>query len=544
MLSQLLNQMDEYLSNKPFKRRWWFRRWVVHMTIQPPLSRDYPLWKRSKDELRLLRLFNLSPEELGRKIERYWKKPFWRRWFASFGMNKKIDVWNYYQRCLAYRAVRPDKLEQRSLIVTSENRLPLNELGLVLHQFNVKFETYLEKRCRNPKWIEKHFLEEIKAYKQKLKKTFLTKLNKSLNQIKTGGDPLALKQQAEQEYRQVEVFMLRYYHQWLNDFFSRPQPTPVPEIGTDVPQEKNRVNPERAIMISNYSQAVSSSFQSRLPREVNPQHEIPSLHGAKEWIQTQRERLKLLLEEGSLQKVEELLKTSLNEIKAITESYLDSYEATLSAIRDQPEIYGVFLGYLDDLQCRLKPLLQGGILLFHPDHVMNLTHSQTMKELITRYSQTYLEQSRCYLGRFKNYHLRIEGFYQHSQQELQRKQSRRDRSDLARRIRELDQSVKDLEQSFKEFCEKLNEFEARRSEEKEAMEAQLKESENKRMQDKADSDAKLGKYKAESDAKLAQYKAESDAQINELRNLIDSLQQASTSDTHTQKSNNTRLFKH
>src|SRR5579862_5532867 len=114
--------MDEYLSNKPFKRRWWSRRWIVHIALQPPLSKDYPLWKRSKEELRLLRLFDLSPEELGRRIERYWQKPRWRRWFASFGMNKKIDVWNYYQRCLAYQAVRAHKSEpERSEVVASES---------------------------------------------------------------------------------------------------------------------------------------------------------------------------------------------------------------------------------------------------------------------------------------------------------------------------------------------------------------------------------------------------------------------------------------
>lgn len=183
MLSQFVNQMDEHLSNNPFKRRWWFRRWIVHMTIQPPLTKDYPLWKRSKDELRLLRLFNLSPEELGQKIARYWKKPRWRRWFASFGMNKKIDVWNYYQRCLAYQAVRPEKLAPRSRVIANKSALLLDELGLGLHQFNAKFEMYLEKRCHSPNWKEKHFLKEIKDYKQRLKETFLTKLNKSLKHI-------------------------------------------------------------------------------------------------------------------------------------------------------------------------------------------------------------------------------------------------------------------------------------------------------------------------------------------------------------------------
>ena len=237
--------MDEYLSNKPFIRRWWSRRWIVHMTIQPPLTKYYPLWKRTKDELRLLRLFDLSPEELGLKIDRYWKKPRWRRWFASFGMNKKIDVWNYYQRCLAYQEISQDKLRsEQSLVIASERGPILEDLALVLHQSNVKFETYLEKRCRNPKWIEKHFAEEVKRYMQRLKKTFYTKLNKHLKQIKTGEERLALKQQAEKEYQEVEVLMFHYYQLWhFNAFSSRRS-----EVGIDV------VN-DRAINKSHYKQA-------------------------------------------------------------------------------------------------------------------------------------------------------------------------------------------------------------------------------------------------------------------------------------------------
>jgi hypothetical protein len=76
MLSKLLNQMDEHLSNKPFVHsHWWSRRWAAYIAIQPPLTKKRPLWTRSQDELMHLRLFNTSPEELGRKIERYWKKP-------------------------------------------------------------------------------------------------------------------------------------------------------------------------------------------------------------------------------------------------------------------------------------------------------------------------------------------------------------------------------------------------------------------------------------------------------------------------------------
>ena len=477
MLSQLLNQMDDYLANKPLKRRWWSRAWIVHMTIQPPLSKDDPLWKRSRDELRLLRLFDMSPEELRLKIERYWKKPRWRRWFASFGMNKKIDVWNYYQRCLAYRAVRPDKLEpERSIVLASESSALLNELGLALHQSHVKFETYLEKRCRNPKWIETHFLKEIKAHKEQLKKTFLIQLNKSLKQIAIKGERFALKQQAEQEYQQVEALMLRYFELQLNNFFSHlSQANLVSGIKTDVAQAVNSASSKRDLAVYHDVPSVSFVPQSTFQIEVNHQVVLTSLRGAKEWIQSQRECLKLLLEEGSLEKVEALLQSSLDEIKEITEFYLGTCETRMYHIQGKHEAYDGFSKHLNNLQSRLKTLLQGGMLLFHPDHTMSLTHSQAMWDLLTRYSQSYLDQSRCYLDRFKNYYLRLEALCQHSQQELQRQQSLGDWSDLARGIQELGESLKDLEQSFKEFNKKLNQFNDKLTKCKEDSDAKIKE---------------------------------------------------------------------
>jgi hypothetical protein len=514
MLSQLLNQMDKYLANKPFMRpHWWSRRWIVYMTIEPPLRKDKPLWKRSQAQLRLLRLCGLSPEELGQKIERYWKKPRWQRWFASFGMNKKIDVWNYYQRCVAYQKISQDKpIPEQSLVIASESRPILEDLGLVLHQSNVKFETYLEKRCRNLQWVEKYFSEEVKRYMQRLKKTFATKLSKHLKRIETEGERLAIKQQVEKEYQQVEALMFHYYHLWrCNTFSSLPHPNAEPEVGIDVAHNENVTsNPERSIAIYRRSQNVSSPSQSVESQRVIRQTGIASLNDAKEWIQAQRQCLNSLIEEGSLQKVEALLQTSLNEIKTITELHLDPCGTTLFNIQGKHQEYDVFLECLDDLQRRLKPLLQGGLRLFHPDHVMNLTHSQAMWEMITRYSQFYLEQSRYYLDSLKNYHLRIEDLYHQSQQQLQRQQELQDWSDLARRIQELGQSIKELEQSFKELDKK-------RTEDIERFQERLY---AKLEQDKAEIRAVFEQNKAKIRTELEQDKAERNAKLEEIEAKI------------------------
>jgi hypothetical protein len=487
MLNQLLNQMDEYLANRPFKRHWWSRSWRAYMTIHPPLSKEAPLWKRG--ELRSLRLFDLTPEELGRKIEHYWKIPRWRRWFSSFGMNKKIDVWNYYQRCLAYQAVRPDHLEQASVVMPSAHKSLFNELALCLYQVNAKFETYIEKR--NPRWLEAHYSEQIKAYKQRLKETFLTKLRKSLKKMKIEEEQgFILKQQAEQEYQQVEALMLRYYHQRLNNFFSQPLPGNfVPEEATEVIQDEEWEDLEDEVLEENLesdreyvmvvapdsSQPVSSSSPLPISRNVHPTEINPlreAIDEAIERIKKQRQDLESLVEEDALQKVGDLLQNSFNEIKAMTELYLCHCETELSEIKGRPKDYGVFLKYLDDLQSQLKPLFNGGMLLFHPDHVINSTSSQAMKDLICRYSQCYIEQSRYYLNKFKNYPLRIKELYKHSQAGFQ-KQSSAEWLDITRRIEKLIKINQEVDKEIEKSNNELNEIRAKLARHDAAMEAML-----------------------------------------------------------------------
>ena len=508
MLSQLLKEMDEYLANKPFKRRWWSRPWVAHMAIFPPLSKDFPLWKRNPEELLSFRLFDLRPEELRQKIDRYWQKPRWRRWFSAWGMKKKIDVWNYYQRCLAYQAVRPDVLE--SVTYSSKHLALFNELGLCFYKFTKKFETQVEKRCRNPQWMKKHFAKEIKTYQQQLKKTFLIQLNKSLKKIPRNEPKHRLKQQAQQEYQQLEGFMLRYYHQWLSDFFSRlPQPL-VPEVNHDRTQPQNRPNSENHLAV--YHEPAGSSAQQTF---LSSDHEtqIHSLHNIQEWINQQRQRLTLFVEKDSLQKVEALLQSSLNEIKNITELHLGYCEMMLSNIQDQPQTYDAFLQYLDNLQRRLKPLLQSGILLFHPDHIQHLGPSPAMWNLIGRFSQFYLEQNRYYLDKFKNYHQRIEAFCQqpHLQQTY---------SNLIGQLRELEEKLKQLQQFFKEFNNELNKFNERWTKDKAELEAQRErdktELEAQRERDKTELEAQRERDKAEMEAQRERDKVELEDKMNKL----------------------------
>lgn len=450
--------MDEYLSNKPFIRsHWWSRCWAGYITIQPPLTKKRPLWKRSEDELIHLRLFNTSPEELGRKIERYWKKPRWRRWFASFGMNKKIDVWNYYQRCLAYKEVRQDNSTvEQSLIVANDGQRILDDLASVLHKSNVKFEFYLEKKCRDLNWVEKHFSEEIKRYQKRMEKTFSLKLSNYLTRLGTE-EQLIVKQKAEKEYQQVEAFMFRYYHLWNFKAFCNMRHS---EVGIDVVNNRERnENQERRVAV--YSdQGTEALSQSSISSEpVANKIGIGSLHTAKEWIQVQRQRLKSLIEEDSPQKVKELLQESMNDIKDIIAPHLECCENIVLNMRDNNEVYETSLNVLIDLQNRLKPLLQGGLRLFHPDHVMGLNHSEEIWKLITEYSQAYLEQSRSYLGKLQGYQQRLYAYYE---QRLLAQEKILTLSELKTRIDKLRESQQEMYHKFMQnFAEMELDLEAK-----------------------------------------------------------------------------------
>ena len=535
MCHQVLNQMDEYLSKKPFVRpHWWSRRWIVYITIQPPITESHPLWNRSKDELQLLRLFNLSPEELGRKIEHYWKKPRWRRWFASFGMNKKIDVWNYYQRCLAYKAIARNQSEtELKLVIASEKKSILEKLGLALHQSNVKFEMYLEKHCRHPKWVEKSFLEETKRYQQQQKKKFSIKLDKYLKQLESNGERTTLKQQAEQEYQQVEALMFNYYQLHFNALRRL-------QHSENKKSQKKEKNTDRRIEIYQGSLSIPSSSRASFSRAIL-QNEIGSLDKSKEWIQAQRQRLKAaLIQKDSPEAIEKLLQNSLTAIKNIIEPQLNHCELIISSIEGDHNAYDSFLADLGSLQNQLKPLLQEGLRLFHPDHMMSLSHSEKVWTLITHYSQIYIEQSRFYLECLKNYYQHIGDLYK---KHLQMQQALQERAEIKIEILKLKQTLIDLskewEKDRKIFLEEV------RAEFKQYM-AEMRAEE--RAQDRAEFESIRAQDRAEFESIRAQDRAEfeqknvaMEAKLERIMALLQ-LQQQSTSLDTAMSSNKSRFF--
>jgi hypothetical protein len=366
-------------------------------------------------------------------------------------MNKKIDVWNYYQRCLAYKEVRNNPIVEQSLVIANDGQRILDDLASVLHKSNVKFEFYLEKKCRDLNWVEKHFSEEVKCYQKRMEKTFFLKLSNHLTRLGTEGEQLLVKKKAEKEYQEVEALMFHYYQLWHFNSFLRIR---HPEVGIDALNDREiNENQESRVAVYTGSQIASSSSRA-LHRRVVLQNGIGSLDKAKEWIQIQRQRLKSLIEEDSPQKVNELLQESMNDIKDIIEPHLECCENIVLNLKDNNDAYETSLKVLGDLQNRLKPLLQGGLRLFHPDHITGLNHSEEIWRLITQYSQTYLEKSRSYLGKLQSYQQRLHTYHE---QYLLEQEKKLTLSELETRIDKLRESQQEM---YHKFVQNFSEMEA------------------------------------------------------------------------------------
>ncbi len=81
MQNKLLVNIGNGLTKKTFERAFWWRpRWLDLISIDPPLSVNNPLWYRDEKNLKKVRLFDLSPEELKTEIMKYWRELFWKRW--------------------------------------------------------------------------------------------------------------------------------------------------------------------------------------------------------------------------------------------------------------------------------------------------------------------------------------------------------------------------------------------------------------------------------------------------------------------------------
>ena len=103
--------------------------------------------------------------------------------------------------------------------------------------------------------------------------------------------------------------------------------------------------------------------------------------------------------------------------------------------------------------------------LFHSDHVMSLSPSKAIFQLITQYSQDYLQQHRLYLEKLQVYQQRLKLSYE---QRLRTQAQLQTLSELSARIDKLYQSCQDM---YAKFAQDYADLEARMAQRMVEMEA-------------------------------------------------------------------------
>lgn len=173
--------------------------------------------------------------------------------------------------------------------------------------------------------------------------------------------------------------------------------------------------------------------------------------------------------------------------------------------------------------------MQGGLRLFHPDHITGLTYSEEIWRLITQYSQAYLEQSRSYLGKLQSYQQRL---LEYHKQYLLEQEKKLTLSELETRIDKLRESQQEM---YHKFMQNFSEMEA-------DLEAKWK-------QDLDGVEARWKQYLVDNGSRWKQYfEAKFESKLDKLFSPSTQQQQASTpsaSDTEMPgSSNSTHLFRH
>lgn len=378
MINKLLSLIGSHLSEFPFKRtRWWSKPYVSYIDISPPLTRENPLWKRSQDELAQILLFNRSPEELGREVENYLKKSRWKRWFF-FGMDKKVSLWNFYRRCLRYKVVRngiPEINEDHGIY--ADIQYFLDDAIDYSYKYYLKLFDYYS--CKGERY---DYMSD--CYNNRLRWDAMDYLKEKITGLSIENQVFLDNKLEEDSYFIRNLISLIYREDvefFLDHFFKAFRILKMKEFSTN--------NLESSSMIN----------------EVVGQEELRLLENKKDWVKSKRKDLIQLLNNKEVDQpflLKNFLETNLDEITNIIESYFEKFDSN-----DHFTDYKVRVTELEILHRQIKLILRNTALLFHPDHILNLTNSKEVFSLVTEYCQRYNSKGNSYIERLNSYQYRL-----------------------------------------------------------------------------------------------------------------------------------------
>lgn len=365
MQNKLLVDIGNGLTKRAFKKIFWLGpKWLDFISIDPPLSVNNPLWYRDENNLRKIRLFDLSPEELQAEIIDYWQKPFWKRWHLDLftSIQNKIKLWSYYHQCLAFREICIDNVfdAKEPIDIIFEHHLG-KEMRCQVNKNRIQFEHSLEKFAGNLD-LEEHlnFLQNMLLRKngrffKKLLKKKLTKLSET--------DTSYLKDHLKKEYVRLRMILFCYLYRWHKGIFPRP----------------------------NHQLMYMDTFV-----EIYEGKEIHySVCSIQDWVKIKQKVIESLLEERSSQQflmIKNLLEDCLSKIKQLVDKHLDDCVSLITSMIKRKLTFQQAIQETELRQAELIYFFKKCALLFHPDKSFaNRELSKIQTELFLPFQQISTE---------------------------------------------------------------------------------------------------------------------------------------------------------
>ena len=383
---------------------WWRgKRWISVFSIIPELE-ECPLWKRDEASLSSLRLFDLEPQALHTELQRYWKRPFWQRWWLSLftSINNKRKAYAYYQRCLAFSEVQKQHGYTSSVFRIGQERAILLELVAWFDQ-DIKYgEKILEQHAGDVNWLQSQFTSILNQREQKTEQRLLKYMDKKLKKLP------AVRNRIKKESQELGKLMRDYL---LSGLFPPDQVSAHNEGATASSAayeatEDSVLSDKQELVYVGPAVATRNTLRMYSTKKAH----LGDMDSVGDWVRLQRQTIDSLLEEKTPEayaEIKTLLEQSLSSIEGLIKPQIDCYQQLINNAKQGISDYEVAIEYSEFLQCRLIKFFQGKPLrlLFHPDKSGgNKALSQIKTELFKEFKQlsdTSLETIRAGLQTLK-----------------------------------------------------------------------------------------------------------------------------------------------
>ena len=388
MLYKILKAKGNQLANRPKQRlHWWSGKcWHSVIFIIPKLTADAPLWGRDESSLESIRLFGFTSEQLQVKLQHYWLKPRWRQWLQRLfsSINQQLEVWCYYQQCLAFREILREEPEisfcpSITIPMTKDQHI-MEKLVAWLSKSELQFETRLSKYSAH--WLKQHFVSELNHYEKQREKKFFEKLQRELKKI-SRDEAIETKKEIEADYQKTAKTLRDYLSKWYRSTYLGSSQAHVPLTERSLVPTANPSTSSGSVRQSKKDLGITSS---------KVEEKGFSSYDPGQWINAQRKRVSAVLEkkeQDGNQQIADLLNGSFDTLTSFIDSQLVLHREIIDEVLIGNVDCEAAVEFTTRLQSRLLTLYRKGSLLFHPDKIISEEWDNELTPLCNALSLKY-----------------------------------------------------------------------------------------------------------------------------------------------------------